>query len=86
MDIIVKKPTAKEIAQMKTNPIWTCGVSEFNWHYDDEEHCILIEGSVTVKYNEKTVTFSADDYVIFPKGLSCVWQVKNPVKKHYAFY
>ncbi len=25
------------------------------------------------------------DYVTFPKGLSCVWDVKEPVKKHYNF-
>ena len=24
-------------------------------------------------------------YVVFPKGLSCVWQVKKPVKKYYVF-
>jgi len=24
-------------------------------------------------------------YVVFPKGLSCVWKVSKPVKKHYIF-
>jgi len=85
MDILVRKPTEKEVAEMKSNPVWTCGVSEFDWHYDSEETSLIVEGEVTVNYDSKSVSFAAGDYVIFPKGLSCVWQVKKPVKKHYEF-
>ena len=85
MEIIVRKPSEKEEAEMKSKPVWACGVSEFDWYYDSEETCLIIEGEVTVKYNEKSVSFAAGDYVIFPKGLSCVWQVKKPVKKYYVF-
>ena len=85
MDITVKKPSDREIAAMKTKPVWTCGVSEFNWHYDSEEISLLIEGEVTVNYGTTSVSFAAGDLVVFPKGLSCVWQVKKPVRKHYIF-
>jgi uncharacterized cupin superfamily protein len=85
MDILVKKPTDREIAAMKSKPVWTCGVSEFDWHYDSEETCLIIEGEVTVRYGSNSVSFAAGDYVVFPEGLSCVWQVKKPVRKHYFF-
>jgi len=85
MDILVRKPTEKEVAEMKSNPIWTCGVSEFDWHYDSEEISFIVEGEVTVSYGSKNVSFTAGDYVVFPKGLSCFWQVRKPVKKHYEF-
>ena len=85
MEILVKKPTEREIAEMMSKPIWTCGVSEFDWHYDSEEICLIIEGEVTVNYGSKSVSFATGDYVVFPKGLSCVWQVKKSVKKHYEF-
>ena len=85
MEILVKKPTEKETAEMMSNPIWTCEASEFDWQYDSEETCLIIEGDVTVKYGSKSVSFAAGDYVVFPKGLECVWQVKKPVKKHYIF-
>ena len=85
MDIIVRKPTDREIEAMKTKPIWTCDVSEFNWSYDDKETCLLIEGEVNVTYGSKSVSFAAGDLVVFPKGLSCVWQVKKPVRKYYVF-
>jgi len=85
MDIIIRKPTDNEIAAMKSKPVWTCGVSEFDWYYDSEETCLIIEGEVTVKYGSNSVSFAAGDLVVFPQGLSCVWQVKKPVKKHYIF-
>jgi uncharacterized cupin superfamily protein len=85
MDIIIRKPTDREISAMKTKPVWTCGISEFDWHYDEEETALIIEGEVVVSYGSKSVSFAAGDLVVFPKGLSCVWQVKKPVKKHYLF-
>ena len=87
MDIIVRKPTDAEIADMKKKPTWTCGVSEFDWYYGEKEECLLTEGAVTVFYENRTkqVSFAEGDYVIFPEGLSCVWKVTAPVKKHYVF-
>jgi len=85
MEIIVKKPTEKETAEMLSHPIWTCEPSEFDWFYGSEEHCLLLEGEVEVKYGNDCVSFTVGDYVVFPKGLSCVWNVKKAVKKHFFF-
>jgi len=85
MEIIVRKPTEKEIADFSKKPTWGCEASEFDWYYDSQEECILLEGEVTVEYEGKSVSFGAGDYVKFPKGLSCVWKVSKAVKKHYEF-
>ena len=85
MNITVKKPSDAEKAEMKKRPTWECGVSEFDWFYDSEEECLLLEGQVTVSYEGGSVSFGAGDYVVFPKGLSCVWKVSKPVKKHFIF-
>ena len=85
MDITVRKPTEAEINAMKSNPVWGCEVSEFNWHYDSEETCLIMEGEVTVSYEGGSVSFGVGDYVTFPQGLSCVWKVTKPVRKHYFF-
>ena len=85
MNIIVRKATEADKAQMQTKPVWECEVSEFDWYYDSEETCVLIEGEVTVSYDGGSVSFGAGDYVVFPKGLSCVWKVSKPVRKHYEF-
>jgi uncharacterized cupin superfamily protein len=31
------------------------------------------------------VEFGAGDLVVFPKGMSCTWEVSEAVSKHYNF-
>jgi uncharacterized cupin superfamily protein len=85
MNITVKKATEAEKNEMMSKPTWECDISEFDWHYSDEETCLLTEGEVTVSYDGGSVFFGAGDLVVLPKGLSCVWKVTKPVKKHYIF-
>ena len=75
----------KNLSDFQSWPIWECEPSKFDWTYSDEEHCFVIEGQVTVIGPENTVEIKSGDYVIFPKGLSCVWEVHEPIKKYYTF-
>ncbi|MCE5269228.1 MAG: cupin domain-containing protein [Planctomycetaceae bacterium] len=85
MPIEVRKPTPAEVAHMMQCPIWEKEVSEFPWHYDEPEKCLILEGDVTVESASQTVSFGPGDYVLFPEGLDCTWKVKKPVRKHYQF-
>ena len=49
------------------------------------EECYLLEGRVVVETEEGSVEFGQGDFVTFQKGLSCVWDIKEPVKKHFNF-
>ena len=64
--------------------IWACEESEFSWFYPKKESCYLLEGEVKVTTDSETVSFGKGDFVVFPKGLSCIWRVLKPVKKHYT--
>ncbi len=67
-------------------PTWEKEVSRFDWHYDHTEECYLLEGKVVVETDDSgKVVFGKGDFVTFPKGLSCIWDIKEPVKKHYNF-
>ena len=85
MEIIVRKPTDQERAEMLKLPTWGCEVSEFDWYYDQEETCLLVEGEVVVTHGDGEARFGVGDMVTFPQGMSCVWKVTKPVKKHYIF-
>ncbi|KAF1083497.1 MAG: putative enzyme of the cupin superfamily [Candidatus Rifleibacterium amylolyticum] len=65
--------------------IWTCAPSKFDWSYSDRETCYILEGKVTVTTETEKVSFGPGDLVVFPKGLACVWEVFEPVRKHYRF-
>ena len=66
-------------------PIWEKEVSVFNWEYDSDEHCYIIEGEVDIETSEGKYTLSVGDYVVFKRGLQCVWKIKKAIKKHYYF-
>jgi uncharacterized protein len=86
--ISIEKPDKKslETKGVFSWPIWEKEISRFDWYYDSTEECYLLKGKVVVETPDgKKIEFGAGDYVTFPKGLSCVWEVREPVKKHYNF-
>ena len=86
MKITVEKPDAGQIAEMENWPVWQKEESTFDWHYDEPEICYLTDGEVTVKTADgEAVDFAAGDLVTFPQGLSCVWNIRKAVRKHYRF-
>jgi uncharacterized cupin superfamily protein len=67
-------------------PIWEKGVSRFDWHYDTTEECYFLEGRVIVETGDgEKYEIKKGDFVSFPSGLSCTWDIKEPVRKHYTF-
>ncbi len=88
MKIEIKKPVREEMEKegVLSWPIWEKEISRFDWHYDETEECYLLEGKVVVEGADgEKVEFGKGDFVTFPKGLSCVWDIREPVKKHYNF-
>lgn len=81
--IEVRKPTAEEIIEMRSWPIWECEPSQFPWQYSGTETCYLLEGRVRVTADDGEVEFGIGDRVVFPDGLMCTWTVVEKVRKHY---
>jgi uncharacterized cupin superfamily protein len=67
-------------------PIWTKEVSTFPWSYDSAETCYFLEGDVVVTpEGGEPVQVGKGDLVTFPSGMSCTWEIRGAVKKHYTF-
>ncbi|VVB08710.1 unnamed protein product [Arabis nemorensis] len=68
-------------------PEWGCPPSKFPWTYSAKETCYLLEGKVKVypDGSEEGIEIEAGDFVVFPKGMSCTWDVSVAVDKHYQF-
>ncbi|MEM8604961.1 MAG: cupin domain-containing protein [Cyanobacteria bacterium P01_H01_bin.121] len=85
---IQNNPDPAQLTELgvKSWPIWTKEVSQFPWHYTEQETCYLLAGAVEVTPEiGEAVTFGVGDLVVFPAGLSCTWDIKQPVRKHYKF-
>ena len=86
--IVESNPTAQRLADLgvKSWDIWTKEVSEFSWHYDEQEMCYFLEGEVIVApEGGQPVSLEKGDFVTFPAGMTCTWKVLKPVRKHYRF-
>jgi uncharacterized cupin superfamily protein len=88
MEIKVQRLSEDEIAQrgIRKWPIWQKEPSRFDWSYDSQEQCLFLEGEVVIHApGGQQVKIQAGDFVTFPEGLKCVWEVRKQVKKHYQF-
>ena len=66
-------------------PEWESEVKEFPWSYDQHEEAYITEGAGTVTPDGgEPVDIKAGDFVTFPKGMSCTWDVTEPMKKKCA--
>jgi uncharacterized cupin superfamily protein len=67
-------------------PTWQAAVSTFPWTYDEPETCFFLEGDVIVTPDGgEPVRVGKGQLVTFPAGMSCTWDVRVPVHKHYRF-
>jgi uncharacterized cupin superfamily protein len=83
---IDRQPPAAQREQLgvETWPIWSKEVSIFPWTYNEAETCYFLEGDVVVT-PDGGQPVRKGDLVTFPAGMSCVWDVRVPVRKHYRF-
>jgi len=77
-------PPKLDVMGVDSWPVWEKGVSTFPWTYDATETCYFLEGEVVVTPDGgEPVHLERGDLAVFPRGLSCTWEVRSPVKKHY---
>lgn len=89
MEITVEhnvSPAKLDAMNVDSWPIWTKEVSKFDWSYDQTEVCYILAGEVFVTpTGSEPVHIQEGDLVNFPAGMSCVWDIKSPIRKHYLF-
>lgn len=85
---IERQPEQRRLEELGVRqwPIWTKEVSTFPWSYDASETCYFLEGEVIVTPDGgEPVQMGKGDLVTFPRGMSCTWEIRQDVKKHYNF-
>mmetsp|Transcript_27680 Transcript_27680/g.38130 ORF Transcript_27680/g.38130 Transcript_27680/m.38130 type:complete len:141 (-) Transcript_27680:82-504(-) len=88
-NIVVRKATDEELSRLRVKqwPTWGCEISRFPWTYSDTETCFILKGRALIipKDESPSVEISVGDLCTFPEGLSCIWDVKEAISKHYYF-
>ena len=85
--IRIEKPDKQKLDSLGVNnwSPWESEVRSFDWSYDSDEVCYILEGKVKVKTSEEEVEINEGDLVTFPKGLKCNWNVLKKLRKVYTF-
>jgi len=87
--IIEHNPDAARLSELgvATWPTWEKEVSVFPFEFDEQETAYILEGECVITPDDggTPVNFAAGDLVVFPAGLSCSWEVKKALKKHYSY-
>jgi len=87
MKIDVEQPELEELEEegVFSWPVWEHDEDKFEWFYDKTEKCYILEGEATIISEFESKTIKAGDFVTFPSGLECVWDIHLAIRKHYAF-
>jgi len=79
-------PAKLEVMGVYDWPVWEKEESTFSWTYDKRETCYILDGEVVVTpTGGEPVTLREGDLATFPVGLSCTWEIRSPIRKHYSF-
>ncbi len=85
---VVRNPSPAQLEELGVSnwPTWDKEPSEFPWHYGEAETCYLLAGDVVVTPDGgEPVQVGKGDLVTFPAGMSCRWNIRQAVRKHYRF-
>jgi uncharacterized cupin superfamily protein len=87
MRIEIEQPDHDELEEAGVFdwPVWEHDEDKFDWYFDKTEHCYIIEGVADIVSEFDTITVKPGDYLIFPAGLECVWDIRSKIRKHYSF-
>lgn len=79
-------PGKLDVLGVEEWPIWEKEVSTFPWNYTRTEVCYILEGKVIVTPDDgEPIELGRGDLVTFPQGMSCTWDIKEAISKHYRF-
>jgi uncharacterized cupin superfamily protein len=61
---------------------WECTPGSFDWHYSEDETCVITSGEVFItQANSQERRLGPGDMVFFPAGCLCHWRVTSKVRK-----
>ncbi len=77
-------PAKLDVLGVEGWTFWRKEPSSFPWRYEKTETCYVQRGKFIVTPQDgEPQEFKRGDLIVFPAGMSCTWQVLEPVEKYY---
>jgi len=68
---------------VKSWPVMEYEEEKFEVFYDKPEQCYIVAGEATIVSEFESITVKPGDFLTFPAGIECVWDVDSAIKKYY---
>jgi uncharacterized cupin superfamily protein len=68
---------------VKSWPVMEYDEEKFEVFYDKTEQCYIVAGEATIVSEFESITVKPGDFITFPAGIECVWDVDSAITKHY---
>ncbi len=77
-------PAKLDVLAVDVWPLWEKEPATFGWTYAETERCYILAGEAVVTPEGGTpVLLRRGDLVTFSAGLSCTWEIRQKIRKHY---
>ena len=85
MKIEVDQLDLEDIKELgvKSWPTMEYDEEKFEVFYDKTEQCYIVSGEATIVSEFESITVKPGDFLTFPAGLECVWDVDSRIKKYF---
>ncbi len=64
--------------------LWRCEPMTFNYEFPGDEYIHVLEGSLSVKTENKNYELNKGDIALFKKGIKSVWTITESFKKFFV--
>lgn len=85
--ILIEQPSPDRMKAYKVKDwdIWEKEESEFDWNYESNESCYIIEGEAEIFFQNQKIHIKSGDFITFKKDLKTRWKITKRIKKYYTF-
>ncbi len=83
---IESRPDAARLARLRVNawPEWASDSKVMPWKYYEDETSYIVEGrAIVTPEGGDPIEINKGNLVTFPSGMTCVWDVIEPLHKRY---
>lgn len=87
MKIEIDRLDLEELEELQINS-WATGEydeEKLEVFYNKTEMCYIVSGEATIVTEFESVIVKTGDFITFPAGLECIWDVDTKIHRRYIF-
>ena len=76
--------TAESADQGASAGFWSCQPGRYEFYFGYDEFVYLIEGELTISWDDKSFAMKPGDTAHFPQGCTTIWHITKKMTKYFV--